>query len=218
MPIYDDEHNILGVFSAGVNGLALNDLIDDIVIGETGGCYIIDASGTTIADKDIELVKRQENSIKKAISDPELKSIADFEQKVLASSEAGLAGFVYEGQQEIAAYSPMKTKNWKVIISAPVNELTGSLRPLKITIRIIGVTILIISIILTAIIALTIVKPITSTVQALKNIADGDGDLRVRLPIKRNDEITDLSKYFNKTIEKIGNSIKTVGSETQEMK
>ena len=111
----------------------------------------------------------------------------------------------------------MKTKNWKVIISAPVNELTGSLRPLKITIRIIGVTILIISIILTAIIALTIVKPITSTVQALKNIADGDGDLRVRLPIKRNDEITDLSKYFNKTIEKIGNSIKTVGSESQEM-
>ncbi|MGI5069483.1 methyl-accepting chemotaxis protein [Treponema denticola] len=218
VPIYDDEHNILGVFSAGVNGLALNDLIDDIVIGETGGCYIIDASGTTIADKDIELVKRQENSIKKAISDPELKSIADFEQKVLASSEAGLARFAYEGQQEIAAYSPMKTKNWKVIISAPVNELTGSLRPLKITIRIIGVTILIISIILTAIIALTIVKPITSTVQALKNIADGDGDLRVRLPIKRNDEITDLSKYFNKTIEKIGNSIKTVGSETQEMK
>ena len=217
VPIYDDEHNILGVFSAVVNGLDLNNLIDDIVIGETGGCYIIDASGTTIADKDIELVKNQENSIKKAVSDPELKSIADFEQKVLASSEAGLARFVYEGQKEIAAYSPMKTKNWKVIISAPVHELTGSLRPLKITIRIIGITILIISIILTAIIALTIVKPITSTVQALKNIADGDGDLRVRLPIKRNDEITDLSKYFNKTIEKIGNSIKTVGSESQEM-
>ncbi|UTY26982.1 methyl-accepting chemotaxis protein [Treponema denticola] len=217
VPIYDDGHNILGVFSAAVSGLALTDIISDIIIGQTGGCYIIDASGTTIADKEIELVKRQENSIKKAVSDPELKSIADFEQKVLASSEAGLARFTYEGQKEIAAYSPMKTKNWKVIISAPVHELTGSLRPLKITIRIIGISILIISIILTAIIALTIVKPITSTVQALKNIADGDGDLRVRLPIKRNDEITDLSKYFNRTIEKIGNSIKTVGSGTQEM-
>ncbi|UTD05794.1 methyl-accepting chemotaxis protein [Treponema denticola] len=217
VPIYDDEHNILGVFSATVSGLSLNDIIDDIVIGETGGCYIIDASGTTIADKDIELVKKQENSIKSAISDPELKSIADFEQKVLESSEPGLAGFVYNGLKEIGAYSPMKTKNWKVIISAPVNELTGSLRPLKITIRIIGISILIISIILTAIIALSIVRPITSTVQALKNIADGDGDLRVRLPIKRNDEIADLSKYFNKTIEKIGNSIKTVGSGTQEM-
>ena len=205
------------MFSATVSGLSLNDIIDDIVIGETGGCYIIDASGTTIADKDIELVKKQENSIKSAISDPELKSIADFEQKVLESSEPGLAGFVYNGLKEIGAYSPMKTKNWKVIISAPVNELTGSLRPLKITIRIIGISILIISIILTAIIALSIVRPITSTVQALKNIADGDGDLRVRLPIKRNDEIADLSKYFNKTIEKIGNSIKTVGSGTQEM-
>jgi len=217
VPIYDDEQNILGVFSAAINGLALTDLIDDITIGETGGCYIIGASGRTIADKDIELVKNQENSIKNAISDPKLKSIADFEQKVLMSSETGLDRFVYEGEEEIAAYSPMKTTNWKVILSAPINELTDSLRLLKITMRIIGVIILIVSIILTAVIALTIVNPIRSTVQALKNIADGDGDLRVRLPIKRNDEIADLSKYFNRTIEKIGNSIKMVGSGTQEM-
>ncbi len=217
VPIYDDEQNILGVFSAAVNGLALTDLIDDITLGEPGGCYIIGAPGRTIADKDIELVKNQENSIKNAISDPKLKSIADFEQKVLASSETGLDRFVYEGEEEIAAYSPMKTTNWKVIISAPTYELTNSLRLLKITLRLIGVIILIVSITLTAVIALTIVKPITSTVQALKNIADGDGDLRVRLPIKRNDEIADLSKYFNRTIEKIGNSIKMVGSGTQEM-
>ncbi|UTC67019.1 MULTISPECIES: methyl-accepting chemotaxis protein [unclassified Treponema] len=217
VPIYDDEQNILGVFSAGINGLVLNDLIDDIIIGETGGCYIIGATGTTIADKDRQLVEDQENSIKKAESEPDLKSIADFEQKVLASSEAGLDRFVYEGEEEIAAYSPMRTTNWKVIVSAPVNELMRSLQLLKITMRLIGITILIVSIILTAVIALTIVRPITSAVKALKNIADGDGDLTVRLPIKRNDEITDLSKYFNRTIEKIGNSIKTVGSGTQEM-
>ncbi|UTC76931.1 HAMP domain-containing protein [Treponema sp. OMZ 799] len=217
VPIYDDEQNILGVFSAGINGLVLSDLVDDIVIGETGGCYIIGAAGTTIADKDRELVENQENSIQRAVSEPELKSIADFEQKVLTSSEAGLDRFVYEGEEEIAAYSPMRTTNWKVIVSAPVNELMRSLQLLKITMRLIGITILIVSIILTAVIALTIVRPITSAVKALKNIADGDGDLTVRLPIKRNDEITDLSKYFNRTIEKIGNSIKTVGSGTQEM-
>ncbi|UTC64323.1 methyl-accepting chemotaxis protein [Treponema sp. OMZ 788] len=217
VPIYDDEQNILGVFSAGVNGLALSDLIDDIVIGETGGCYIIGASGTTIADKDRQIVEDQENSIKSAESEPELKSIADFEQKVLSSSGAGLGKFTYEGEKEIAAYSPMKTTKWKIIVSAPVGELTRSLKLLKITVRLIGITILIVSIILTAVIALTIVKPIISAVKALKNIADGDGDLTVRLPIKRNDEITDLSKYFNRTIEKIGNSIKTVGSGTQEM-
>ncbi|UTC62808.1 methyl-accepting chemotaxis protein [Treponema sp. OMZ 787] len=217
VPIYDDEQNILGVFSAGVNGLALSDLIDDIVIGETGGCYIIGASGTTIADKDRQIVEDQENSIKSAESEPELKSIADFEQKVLSSSGAGLGKFTYEGEKEIAAYSPMKTTKWKIIVSAPVGELTRSLKLLKITMRLIGITILIVSIILTAVIALTIVKPIISAVKALKNIADGDGDLTVRLPIKRNDEITDLSKYFNRTIEKIGNSIKTVGSGTQEM-
>ncbi len=59
VPIYDDEQNILGVFSAGVKAETLTDLIDDIIIGKTGGCYIIDDSGTTIADKNIELVKNK---------------------------------------------------------------------------------------------------------------------------------------------------------------
>ncbi len=60
-------------------------------------------------------------------------------------------------------------------------------------------------------------KPIKNIVLALKNISQGDGDLTVRLPVKGNDEITDLSKYFNLTIEKIGITIKDVLKNTQEM-
>ena len=45
---------------------------------------------------------------------------------------------------------------------------------------------------------------------ALKGIAKGEGDLTVRLPLQGNDEITDLSLYFNQTIEKIRIAIKNV--------
>lgn len=62
--------------------------------------------------------------------------------------------------------------------------------------------------------ARSIVRPIGNTVGILQNIAHGDGDLTVRLPIVGNDEITDMSEYFNETIEKIGKSIKEVGSNT----
>ena len=61
------------------------------------------------------------------------------------------------------------------------------------------------------------VNPIISVSKNLKNIAQGDGDLTVRLPLIGNDEITDLSKYFNQTIEKIAASIQQVGVNTGTM-
>ena len=51
-----------------------------------------------------------------------------------------------------------------------------------------------------------------NTAFALKNIAQGEGDLTVRLPVTGHDEITDLSNYFNQTIEKIGASVKAAGN------
>lgn len=53
-----------------------------------------------------------------------------------------------------------------------------------------------------------ITKPPNATTNMLKNIAQGDGDLTVRLPLIGNDEITDMSNYFNETISKIGTAIK----------
>ena len=51
-----------------------------------------------------------------------------------------------------------------------------------------------------------------NTAFALKNIAQGEGDLTVRLPVTGHDEITELSNYFNQTIEKIGASVKAAGN------
>jgi len=60
-------------------------------------------------------------------------------------------------------------------------------------------------------------KPLQTTSNALKNIAQGDGDLTVRLPVKGHDEIAELSEYFNRTISKIGFSIQTVGENSKAM-
>ena len=60
-------------------------------------------------------------------------------------------------------------------------------------------------------------KPLRFTSDALRNIAQGEGDLTVRLPVRGKDEIAELSEYFNETIAKIGNSIKTVGASSNVM-
>jgi len=45
--------------------------------------------------------------------------------------------------------------------------------------------------------------PVVNVAATLKDIAQGEGDLTVKIPEKGKDEITELSRYFNQTIEKI---------------
>ena len=70
---------------------------------------------------------------------------------------------------------------------------------------------------LSILIRLIISKPLISVSGMLKDIAEGDGDLTVRLPVKGRDEIAELSQYFNETLEKIGSSVRAVGGNAKVM-
>ena len=52
---------------------------------------------------------------------------------------------------------------------------------------------------------------------ALKNIAEGEGDLTVSLSVHTSKEFSAMSSYFNRTIEKIRTSIRTVRANTDNM-
>jgi len=58
-------------------------------------------------------------------------------------------------------------------------------------------------VVVSALVAKGIVKPIKSAAMAMSDIAEGDGDLTQRLPEKGNDEITELSGAFNSFAEKV---------------
>jgi methyl-accepting chemotaxis protein len=66
---------------------------------------------------------------------------------------------------------------------------------------------LIVSVGLTFIITSKIVKPIVNVAFTLKDISEGEGDLTKTISIDSEDEIGDLSRYFNQTLEKISSLI-----------
>ena len=210
-PIYDNSKTIIGVLYARVYAEGLSKMISDIVIGESGDCYVIGLSGNTIGDNDLEAVKSMENSIQKAKTNLDFDSIAAFEKKALDSKESGTGYFTWEGQKNIASYGIIEYTGWRVILSAPVNEFLGIIGTLRNTMYGLAALILIVAVIVVYLNARKIVKPINATVLALKNISQGEGDLTVRLPLTGNDEVTELSEYFNQTIEKIAESIRAVG-------
>ena len=217
VPVFDSTHTVVGVLSADVNGLQLSEDIADIVVGKTGVCYILGLTGTTIADKDRELVKNRINFGEEAKKNASFRSLAAFEKLVVGIDEPSIGYYEYKGIYKIASYATIKNTNWKVVINAPYKEFMGTVTALRSSLLGIGIVIVLVALLISFFVAREMVKPIGVTVEALKNIAQGEGDLTVRLPIHGNDEITDLSNYFNETIAKISSSIKSVGASSNVM-
>ena len=216
VPVYDDKKNITDVLAIGISSW-LSEQIDDIVVGKTGYCYIIGADGNVIGFKDHEFVKKKWNTIEESKKDPSLKSNAEFEKIALVTEESSIGFYEYNGASRIASHAAIKSTGWTVIISAPKDEFMGTVNTLRTSMIGIGVVILLIALITVYLVACAMVKPIQTVVTALQNIAQGEGDLTVRLPVAGNDEITDMSEYFNQTIAKIGSSIRQVGINSNTM-
>ncbi|MDQ7032328.1 MAG: methyl-accepting chemotaxis protein [Desulfonauticus sp.] len=63
----------------------------------------------------------------------------------------------------------------------------------------------------------TIILPIKKISKALKEIAQGEGDLTARIKVYTNDEIGNLAKYFNEFVDNLQNIIKNVVSKSQDV-
>ena len=212
IPIYEDGNKITAILCADIDGLWFTDQIKNIVVGNSGYCYIIGKTGVVLAHKDFSVVEKRMNIVEEGNKNANLKSVSKLLQHAINSTSTEIGYYTYNGVDCIVSFSKVKATGRSIVIQAPINEFMGTVQTLRLSMYIIGVIILVISLVITFIVASRIVKPIKVTVDALQGIAQGEGDLTVRLPITGNDEVTDLSFYFNQTIEKIGNSIKTVDS------
>ena len=211
VPVYDHTNTIIGVLSASAPAKLLSQEISDITVGVTGECYILGLTGTIVAHKDYERVTNKQNPIEMAKKDSSLTTLAAFTKHALDTQKSEVGYYEYNDIDYIASYATVTITGWTVIIEAPVNEFMGTIKSLQISIRIMGIILFAISLVIVYIIAYKMTQPIQTVVAALQNIARGEGDLTVRLPVIGNDEITNLSAYFNETIEKIGLSIRAVG-------
>ncbi|UTY23080.1 methyl-accepting chemotaxis protein [Treponema denticola] len=217
LPVYDDNKNIIGVLGADIAAKELSNDISDIVVGKTGECYILGLTGTTIAHKNFEAVEKQLNMIEEGKKEKSLASLSKFLEHALATDKSEIRYYTYKGESFIASYAAMKTTRWKVIIKAPVEEFMNTVDELHLKMIIIGLIILAAGLVIVFFVTRQMIKPIKVVVNALKDIAQGEGDLTVRLPVHGNDEVTDLSEYFNETISKIGSSIKQVSLNSIDM-
>ncbi|MGP1586806.1 MAG: methyl-accepting chemotaxis protein [Treponemataceae bacterium] len=218
IPLYDETRHIIGALNVSIDGYWLNNAVKDIVIGKTGQVSILGKNGSVLADRDIEFVKNKVNIIEMGKENPKLSSLSNFLSIAVNSTKNDSGFYEYEGIMKIAAFSKMKSTDWTIIIYSSLSEFTDKIRSMTMIVIIVSCCISILAILGMYFFADFMFKPIKKTVNALENISQGEGDLTVRLALQGNDEITDMSEYFNQTIEKIGSSIKTIDDNVDTMK
>ena len=216
IPVRDLQGKIVGVINATILGDVLSNLISDIIVGETGTAYLVSASGTVLGNRRPEILYK---SMYSEIIGSDTNTYAQFLKQALASHKSSVNVSEIKGVKYISAVASMRYADWTLLLTAPVSEfMAENVTNLIKTFVIIALCQLIIAIALGVLIARNITRPINHVIDALKNIAQGEGDLTIELPASGKDETSVLSSYFNQTILKLKNSIQKVGADSREMK
>ena len=215
IPMRDLQGKITGVINATILGDALSNLISDIIVGETGTAYLVSSSGTVLGNRRPEILYK---SIYNEIIGSDTSAFAKFLKQALASHKSSVNVSEIKGVEYISAVASMRYADWTLLLTAPISEfMAENVTNLIKTFIIIALCQVIIAIALGVLIARNITRPINHVIAALKNIAQGEGDLTIELPASGKDETSVLSSYFNQTILKLKNSIQKVGADSREM-
>ncbi|MGP1459110.1 MAG: methyl-accepting chemotaxis protein, partial [Treponema sp.] len=142
----------------------------------------------------------------------ELQGYSYKERKTFNLTDGGVPYYV------ITAPIETEVTTLGAIVFIPKTFIRKQNQVLEISLALTVVIIMIIAVLFSLRFTTMIIKPIKRISVALEDIAQGDGNLTVRLPVSGNDEITHLAAYFNATIEKIGTAIRSIGEDSRTMR
>ncbi|WP_105176769.1 methyl-accepting chemotaxis protein [Clostridium cagae] len=215
VPIIKDG-NTVGVLTATRDENELSKYTNNIKVGETGQSFIINNEGTAIAHRDKNLVLKKDNNFENIKKDPELKSLAEIEKKMVAG-ENGIGEYNYGNKKKYIAYAPIKPVNWSIGVVIESGEILNHLMILIISVGITSLIGILIAVIFARRIVKSINKPIIASVENLKVIASGDLQTETTNGFSnRRDELGIMAKSIEsmkQSIISMLNSIKTSSSD-----
>jgi methyl-accepting chemotaxis protein len=222
-PIKNSEGAVVGII--GVNWVStMQEIVDELIqeIYEGKGVAGVFANDSTIVahfDKERTRDSVEENAAEK-------KMLGDMHGRIILAikngGENGKAVAISRYSPTFKAdlrilYQPINVTGidtpWCLMLAIPINEINKPVREMTIFIIIFAIVMLAAASVITFFIAQSIVKPIINVTLTLKDISEGEGDLTRRINNNSRDEVGDLSRYFNLTLDKIKNLVVSIKKE-----
>lgn len=108
-----------------------------------------------------------------------------------------------ESAEYILSYSYIRPMNWIVVTEASTDVFFDRLRVLQVVLVTIFGGAMVAAVLLSFLVGSQITSPIVSITHKIKEISEGEADLKRRLDVVSNDEVGELCEYFNAFMAKL---------------
>jgi len=102
---------------------------------------------------------------------------------------------------------------WSVMVGSTEDYIMRDVNELKTFVIILASIAIVAAILIIYLVLDNMTRPIVKVAATLQDISEGEGDLTRSIAVHSDDEIGDLAKFFNKTLEKIKNLVLTIKNE-----
>jgi methyl-accepting chemotaxis protein len=199
----------LGILVATYDGTVLSNLIKDLRIGKTGNAFLIDNTGTMIANMNPQVVNERQNYIEMSKTDKSYQSAARMYQTMI-SGKSGIGSYELKGVPRFCYYSPVTgADGWALGVVAPINETTTSIYLVVTAMAILTIVSIALGCIMAFRFAAPIAGPISDIAKRMKLLSEGD--LNSEIPVvKRKDEIGILAEEASNYIQSVRDTNHTI--------
>lgn len=184
--------------ASAINAEVINDIIAEISFGNEGTAYMVNDNGDVLLHHDLQTAVNHTNLIKKLEEDEDCQDYAAL-LKEAVSNRNGSGKFTYEGVEYIAGYANSQYFNGTLIVNSPLESFTGATTTALRNIILIAIGLFCVTIIISVVFAKTISKPIVSTTNRIRELAQGNLTDPVDVWYSK-DEIGILSSSLEETI------------------
>ncbi|CAI3799230.1 Methyl-accepting chemotaxis protein McpA [Pseudomonas sp. MM221] len=194
---------LMGVVGGDVTLDTLVEIINSVDFGGIGHAFLADANGQVIVSPDKDQV---------------MKNLKDIYPGSNLRVAAGMQDVTLNGQERIISFAPvagLPSAQWYIGLSIDKDKAYAALSQFR-TSAIIAMLIAVAAIAgLLGLLIPVLMSPLTTMGRAMRDIAEGEGDLTRRLTVQNKDEFGELATSFNRFVERIHASISEVSSATR---
>ncbi|MDR2485936.1 MAG: methyl-accepting chemotaxis protein [Treponema sp.] len=195
--IYGKNKRDLGVIVMDIAVSSLTDIVNFAKDVEGLDTWLLNKDGLYISNKNRDAVMK--------LNFFEDQGLKEYKEQVLNTRS-----FYAMGKDRIICSSIIPGAEWVVVSTIPQQLVFAGVNHAIFTTAIFAAIMIILLSVILALAIHRISKPIVTIAQTLKDISEGEGDLTRQINVNADNEIGDLARYFNQTLEKIRNLIITI--------
>ena len=196
---------MVGVAGADMDLESIAQLLGSLKFQGHGHAFLVSAQGKVLLHPD---------------SNYTLKDIQALYPQDTPRVQAGVSEVEVDGKTQFIAFTPLQglpSANWYVALVLDQDSAFAALdefRTSAVVATLIAVTA---TVLLLGMLIRVLMQPLLLMGKAMRDIAQGEGDLTKRLQVQSQDEFGELATSFNQFVERIHGSIREVSSATQQL-